>query len=1752
MDKELKLLIARRGGLKHRLTNFTNFLKTIKNKYDNNSEIEIMQINELNTRYENIQNLQTEFEEVQLQIDVLSPEDNPDFQERDDFINKFSECTSIAKCIINNLLKNECSELSQMPTTSLSTIKLPTIHLPSFKGDYNSWLGFKDTFTSLIHNNASIDNIQKFHYLRSSLEGDAIKIIQSLEISANNYAIAWDLICNRFNNKKLLTNNHLKALFNMENIIKDSSASLRNMIDTVYTNLRSLKTLDQPTDQWDTLIIYLITSKFDNATNKEWEQYKTSNDFPTLEEMNKFLRTRAEFLESIESKNNQKASKYQSKNTFRQTSLVTTKASTCKICSQHHALFQCETFLKLSIPQRIAKIKELHHCLNCLRPGHLSPDCNSRYCSKCNKPHNTLLHQQSYRNNNMSNSNTNNNNYSNSSTNNNNNTSSNTTQEIVADATPQISLSNINQQTIKQQVLLSTIHLYIQDSTGTKHKCKALLDSGSQSNFISSEACNKFKLKRFNTNISIIGINSISAKINQKCIVPIQSIHNKYKTTITCYVVPKITDDLPSSTINIDSWNIPENIVLADPQFNERSEIDLLIGAELFWRILEDRRIPLGRNLPSLHSTKFGWIVTGSIHNEQTTSYCNFLHVQNQEPHQDLQKFWELEEIENINNDIITEDDKLCEDHFIQNTSRNSEGRFVVRIPLKYPISNLGESKTMATKRLISLERKFQQNSLFKIQYTDFMEEYKRLQHMTKLDYLEKDKTYYFLPHHGVLRESSLTTKLRVVFDGSASSDSGWSLNNLQFKGPTIHNDIVNILLRFREYSIVIAADMIKMYRQILVHEEDRPLQCILWRSDPTEPISMYLLNTVTYGTRAAPYLAVRCIKRLAEIYQEQYRNAAEIIRRDIYVDDLITGFRSAEEAVQTCQEINNILQSAGFKLRKWTSNESNILKALHDKDEPISTLSLGDNEHTKTLGIQWSPKQDILTYHIEALPECYPITKRNILSDVAKIYDPLGLVSPCIIISKIIIQKLWTLKLDWDESVPQDLHDTWTSFRDNLSLLNTMQIRRQAVIKDAIDVELHGFCDASKHAYGAVIYTRSIDAFQNIQINLLCSKTKVAPLKTQTTPRLELCSALLLAKLMNKVTQALTMQTKKYYWSDSQIVLCWIQTQPNLLQTFVGNRIKEIQSLTNINAWRYVNTTQNPADIASRGAKPENLIKSKIWWNGPEWLNQKPEEWPNIMPLASANKIPELKSKVILTLSTKESQSTNKIKNEESIMYRFSNLTKLKRVVAYCRRFIYNSKSKTNRLSGELTIQEMEDALLCLIKLAQLESFPEEVDILRKDKSFKTKHKLQALTPFLDNQEIIRVGGRLKNSHLKFGSKHPILLSGKHQLSRLIFQYEHKQLLHAGPQLLLASVRQKYWITSGIRTAKATVKNCIKCYRFNPKPTYPIMADLPEKRVTVMNPFHVTGIDYAGPFLLKDRKGRGSKNIKGYVCVFICFTVKAIHLELVTDLSSETFISALRRFCARRGKPSHIYSDNGTNFVGAQRELTELFKENEKNISLYCSSENITWHFIPPNSPHFGGLWESAVKSVKHHLLRSLNQSHLTYEEFQTILIQVEGIVNSRPLYPMSSDPNDLEPLTPSHFLIGKSLITLPDPNLLDIKSSKLSRFQLLQQICQSYWRRWSTEYLSTLQQRHKWSKNNPNNIKVGTMVIIKQDNLPSYNWLLGRVISVHPGDDGVVRVVTVKTPRGTLKRSITKICPLPIEEQSDSESDKKGHYSD
>ncbi|XP_044751645.1 uncharacterized protein LOC123311643 [Coccinella septempunctata] len=652
------------------------------------------------------------------------------------------------------------------------------------------------------------------------------------------------------------------------------------------------------------------------------------------------------------------------------------------------------------------------------------------------------------------------------------------------------------------------------------------------------------------------------------------------------------------------------------------------------------------------------------------------------------------------------------------------------------------------------------------------------------------------------------------------------------------------------------------MYRQVKLHEDDQRFHTIFWRSNRNDPIQEYQLTTVTYGTAPAAYLAIKTMHQLAKDGSKEFPEAAKLIFEDFYVDDFLSGAHNKEDA-QRIKQVQKLLSKGGFRIRKWKCNLS--------LNEDTFFQEIGSHaDITKILGIGWLPQSDNFQYSINQT-EIPTNTKRQVLSEIAPIFDPLGLMAPVVIKAKLIMQEIWKADKKWDEEIPTEIKTTWNKFKEELPIIESLQIPRWFRYNPELPIQLHGYGDASQRAYGAVIYAKTIEK-SYAYTTLLVAKTKVAPIKNKKTiPQLELCAATLLAKLMKITVTALKITGVKIYtWSDSKVVLAWLHKTPSKQNVFIINRVNEVNRLLGQVQWNYIKSEDIPADLLSRGAFPSKLLNNPLWRKGPIWLQaptygvERAEEIPN--KIIVKNEVPEEKT-VATTIICEPFQ----------LITEFSSWKKTLQVMANCKRFIDNCKTRN-------TIESTQATLPSSIS-------PDEIQ----------KPKITLIT---------------------------IILPTKCHLTDLIIRHAHHETLHGGTQMTLTHIRQEFWIPHGKNKVETIIRQCVVCTRFRSTTCSQKMGNLPRERVIPSHPFTNVRIDYAGPIQTRLSRGRGSKCYKGYISIFICLATKAIHLEAVSDISTDAFIAAFRRFTSRRGLCSAIFSDNGINFVGAQRVLDTEFQK--------------------------------------------------------------------------------------------------------------------------------------------------------------------------------------------------------------------------------
>jgi len=614
--------------------------------------------------------------------------------------------------------------------------------------------------------------------------------------------------------------------------------------------------------------------------------------------------------------------------------------------------------------------------------------------------------------------------------------------------------------------------------------------------------------------------------------VKIKSRVDSFSETLNCIVIDRITDKIPAYTLKQRDFEIPRTIKLADPKFNVAAEVDILIGAELFWSILCIGQIRTSANHPMLQKTRFGWILAGRLNTSSHRSQdIRAFHatISNSQLHAQLTRFWQLETIGNPKH--YTDEESRCEKSFLDNVTRNDQDRYILKLPFKDQANvKLGNSKDAALNRFYNLEKTFKRYPDLKAQYTHFLQEYLALEHMKQIhDSVDSLSESFYLPHHGVFKNVSPSSGIRVVFDASSKSSTGVSLNDILMKGPVIQQDLFSILLRFRTFRYVFVADIIKMYRQILINPSHTCYQRILWREDQASEIRTFELATVTYGTTPASYLATKCLEHLAESNRDKYPMGSVCVGRDFYVDDLLLGADTLVEAVRARDEAINLLRLGCFELSKWASNSPELLKNIHNQTD--NTVIIDHESSSRILDIRWNQSLDEFRFSYIPDKEHKNLSKRVILSEVSRLFDPLGLLSPAMVLSKFLLQDLWQLGMHWDESVPLDIGTRWNKLKSQFGDFNRLKIPR--CVKSSFEsqsTQIHGFCDASQQAYGACVYVRTQIGPEAFQCRLLASKSRVAPLRTVSLPRLELSAALLLAQLIDKINDSFAITSMKVF----------------------------------------------------------------------------------------------------------------------------------------------------------------------------------------------------------------------------------------------------------------------------------------------------------------------------------------------------------------------------------------------------------------------------------------------------------------------------------------------------------------------------------------------------------------------------------------------------------------------------------------------
>ncbi|XP_061709729.1 uncharacterized protein LOC133519692 [Cydia pomonella] len=1593
---------------------------------------------------------------------------------------------------------------------STKTVKLPRIELLKFDGDILKWTEFWDRFTANVHSQ-NLDDVEKLAYLISLLEKEAKEAVQGLTMTNANYQVAIDTLKTRYGSTQQVIDSHYEAL-NRTSRCEYTAEDCRKTLNKIENHLRVLSSLGENIesnsfrsiilDKFPEKVIYELNlllvddqtiAGIRNTLNKivvaleksktnpplQKDHTATTDAFISIENRPRYHRgkrihTQTTSLHKMDNtpRNNNRKRPAKS-NTDRE--MKKPKLS-CIFCSGPHFNDTCPSY---KTPDDRKK-KLSNRCFMCLKLGHRAHKCRRhKKCYHCKGNHNRALCPK----------------------------------REPGKSEPHHAVTlNSTGHCFKRKSFLQTATAQVVHKTKTLN-CRLLLDSGSSRSYITTDLAKHLDLTSANVDyllIFIFGTDKPNETLSPCTDITIKTKRGVEKS-IHVNVVPRITDRIPIQEIpKIDIVDIPAD------SYSKNQSVNMLIGNDYYFSFIRNNKIQIDTDL-YLIDTDFGWIMSGH-HDKDNQENDNILAVvtyyQNNvgckcytEPdlplrQSDLKFLWSLENIGITDSVKGTREEEAVRN--FNDTVKYQEGRYYVKWPWTTYPPHVPTNYGLAYGRLKGLVQRLDKPTLQ--EYNEILMEQLKAEiiEVVQVDSDVRNQSVppiNYLPHH-IVKQS--TKRGRIVYDGSARLKDQQSLNECLYKGPCMLQDLTSLLLNFRIHKIGIIADVEKAFLQIGLQEEDREVTRFLWLKDINKPLSdeniLHLrFCRVPFGIISSPFLLTATIRY--HISQKDSMLLKKVANK-CYVDNLVTGTDTLEEAVQLYDESKKAFEELSMNLRDWTSNDKAFSRKVPQK------YRAKESDKIKVLGLLWNKEQDVLTLNINK--EVFTdrstdkVTKREVLSILASLYDPCGIVSPLLMPIKLFLQELWRKDYKWDSPVSQELLLKWKKIEKNLSDIKEVEVPRyvEANVNKGSENELHCFADAAKDSYAAVVYLRSSDG-SNIKTSFLLSKNRVAPLdkkmkdgkKTErkmTIPQLELLGCVIGNRLLTYIKETIELPiTRQYLWTDSLVVLNWIHSN-KLLPPFIANRTEEIKRNVGLETY-YVNTKENPADIATR---PELWIQKKsVWLEGPAFLSKEKSKWPKDIHLKSHQEVASFPA----VLEGPKDQSSDIDIPLESV-----------------------NDNEQRSDQNEVTSQVKE------IKNLQQRFFPDEIKGKRTDLS-------RNLGLFTDVDGLLRCKGRMMHANWSYDMRYPVLLPRDCEFTKKVVKEIHEKNYHVGASHTLDLVRQQYWIPKGRPVVERILRKCTQCVKHGggPYPLPPTPA-LPAERANYSTPFTYTGLDYFGPVYVATENGQQ----KRWICLMTCLAVRAIHLEVVKNLTADECIMALRRFMSTRGVPVAIVSDNALYF----KLSSEILKSD------YCIKNNIKWKFIPQLAPWHGAFYERLVGLVKHCMKRTLEKLLLNDTQLLTVIKEIEAVVNSRPLTRVGPDMDIV--LRPCDFLSLGRCLNLeisesyrPDQDDTRAKQNLLDSWKRGQNMLKHFKNMFINQYLTSLRERYQHSHKQPRvkshkEPSVGDLIQIKGESKNRNTWRVGKIVQLIRGSDGYCRVAQVQVGGSIFTRSIGHLYPLELEE--------------
>ena len=1561
--------------------------------------------------------------------------------------------------------KNYGTKSSEVKASEAPRTKLPKLTITKFNGSHTDWLRFWNIFEAEIDKCSDVAAVTKFAYLKDLLEPKVRTGIDGLPFSIEGYERAKNVLKTKYGKTSEIVNAYFQNIMALPVISGSNTTKIHQFYEKLSFNVQALETLGKLGEVNG--YVRMSIDKLEGIrgdlvrTDDNWQEW----DFP------KFVYALQKWTERNPipvkpSDKNQDV--YPFKRASRDsivynTHQVETRLRGCVYCdSADHRPHECDKVTDVSERRKFFLQKQL--CFNCAGQDHKATECKSRKtCLFCKRRHHTSICDRGSTDNSMT-------------------------------------ATQIGDGPVVYPVVVVEV---------AGIKCRALLDSGAGSSYASAALLDRIGAKLRHSGLRKIEMMlGASNRMMQVYQIKLRSVKGDFEMEADVTKVEKphlMMVDNPQYKKLIEKHPHLKGVTMDDTDERPRLPVHIILGNSECPRVSTTEPQRVGREWdPVASRTKLGWTITSPGKEVDTTSM-----LLTQTSSVDYEELCKLDVLGLA--DSPAGDQGVVYDEFKEQLRRSEEGWYETGLPWKGDHPPLPANKDGSLRRLANLVRKLERSNTLN-DYNAVIQEQLEVGIVERAPNTVEGREFY-IPHKGVVRETAESTKLRVVYDASARAWNGApSLNECLNTGPPLQNKLWSVLVRGRFNPVAVTGDIKKAFLQVRIKPEERDALRFHWIKDTEKKeVETLRFTRALFGLAPSPFLLAGVIDQHLDTWSDKRPEVVAEIKKNLYVDDLISGGISTAKARETKITAKEIFADAAFELHKWHSNVPELESADTEHNggdhETYAKQQLGTPEGGggAILGLKWDKLRDTLSVAVPT--EKADNTKRGILAKIARIYDPLGVACPLTLCGKLLYRDACNLKVGWDEQLPPDLAEKWAKWEARLPERIKFERALVKYQEPISSMSIHVFGDASGLGVAAGAYT-VVSQPSGVTQGIVAAKARLAK-QGLTIPRLELVAGHMAANLATNVREALEGYPvdQVYCWSDSTVALHWIRGEGEYKQ-FVHNRVHKIQEKNWI-TWRYVPTKENPADLGSRGGPVAQ--DNDLWWHGPKWLSD-PSTWPvNVTTTATAETLAEAKTvRDIFKLAT--DHEADKL---DAVLHKYS-LWRVLRIGGWVARFVRNSRiSPRERKAGPLTTEELNVQRRFWEKRAQLEGV--------KSENYE-KDRLQ-LNLQLNDENLLECRGRIQGVY-------PVYLPDAAIYTEKFVEEAHKSTLHGGTQLTMAKVREQHWVPRLRRLVKRIVKGCPGCKRLQATAVaVPPPGLLPRDRTEVSSPFQVVGVDYAGPIKFKATDKREGK---AYLILYACSLTRALYLDLARSMETNEFLLSLKGLIARRGRPTTIYSDNGSTFIGAAAWMRQV--TNDERLNDFLARHQISWKFNLSRAPWWGGQFERMVGLVKVAMRKTIGNAYLTFDELKEVLLEVEIALNGRPLSYVEDDAQ-LPVLTPNLMLYTQPNV-LPEREPHHEEDPQLRRrAKYLRKCKDAMWNRWTREYLRGLRERHNLAhKDSPCGVKKGDVCIIKDDNKDRNKWKLGIVEELIPGRDGIVRAVKLRAGRNYLERAVQQLYPLEL----------------